>query len=79
VRHIKEETVYVVTDVTGPGVTTEKLLVRVKIPSGETVELYVVTEVYGAGLTVTKKTLVLYLVGEGPKPVDVVVDVSTVI
>lgn len=79
VRHIKEETVYVVTDVTGPGVTTEKLLVRVKIPSGETVELYVVTEVYGAGLTVTKKTLVLYVVGEGPKPVDVVVDVSTVI
>lgn len=76
VRCIKEETVYVVTDVRGPGVTVEKLLVRVKIPTGEIVQLYVVTEVSGGGINFQKRTFVLELVGVGVSPIDIVVDVS---
>ncbi|SHM45815.1 protein of unknown function [Caldanaerovirga acetigignens] len=75
VRCIKEETVYVVTDVKGPGVTVEKLLVKVKIPTGEIVQLYVVTEVSGGGINFQKRTFVLELVGVGVSPIDIVVDV----
>jgi hypothetical protein len=75
---LREETVYVVTDVEGPGITTEKLLVRVKIPSGEIVEMYVVIEVYDSDLIVTKRTLMLDVVGEGIRPVDVVVDIRKI-
>lgn len=74
----REETVNVVTDVEDPGITTEKLLVRVKIPSGEIVEMYVVIEVYDSDLIVTKRTLMLDVVGEGIRPVDVVIDIRKI-
>ncbi|MDN5330968.1 MAG: hypothetical protein PWP45_193 [Tepidanaerobacteraceae bacterium] len=74
VRYTKEEIEEVIIDLAGPGITVDKLLVRAKVPTGETIDLYVVTEVYGVGINVKKKTLILDVVGEGPRPVDVVVD-----
>jgi hypothetical protein len=37
--------------------------------------MYVVTEVWGPKITVVKKSMLLEVVGEGPKQLDVVVDV----
>jgi hypothetical protein len=71
----REQIQEVVTDVIGPHITTEKVLVRVRIPSGETVEMFVVTQVWGPKITVIKKSMVLDVVGEGPKEIEVVVDV----
>jgi len=75
VKICREEIQEVVSDVTGPHITTEKVLVRAKIPSGEIVNMYVVTEVWGPKITAIKKSMVLDVVGEGPKQLDVVVDV----
>jgi len=75
VKIYREQIQEVVTDVTGPHITTEKVLVRVRVPSGETVEMFVVTQVWGPKITVIKKSMVLDVVGEGPRLLEVVVDV----
>lgn len=75
VENERQEIQEVVTNVTGPHIITERVLVRVQIPSGEIVEMYVVTEVWGPKITVVKKSMLLEVVGEGPKQLDVVVDV----
>ncbi len=66
--------VTVVTDVTGPGITTDKIVIRV-----DGMELAVVTDVRGPGIvSVTKGTIVAVVVGSpnpNPQPVVVVVDV----
>lgn len=66
--------VTVVTDVTGPGITTDKVVIRV-----DGTELAVVTDVHGPGIvSVTKGTIVAVVVGSpnpNPQPVVVVTDV----
>jgi len=71
----RQEIQEVVTNVTGPHITVERVLVRVQIPSGETIEMYVVTDVTGPKISAVKKSMVLDVVGEGQKLLDVVVDV----
>lgn len=75
VRGFKKEIVYVVTDVTGPDITTNKILILAELPTHEIKQMYVVTEVYDTDLVIVKRTFMLNVVDEGFKPVDVVVDV----
>ncbi len=72
----------VVTEVTGPGITTERVLVRAPIqtPTGvEVREFFVVTEVSGPGIErVIKEVVLLDVVNDGnpnPVPIEVVTDV----
>jgi len=71
----RKEIQEVVTNITGPHITVERVLVKAELPSGETVEMYVVTDVFGPTVTAVKKSMILDVVGEGPKLLDVVVDV----
>lgn len=75
--------VSVVTDVTGPGITTKKIRVRALVltPEGAVFqEIDVVTDVSGPGIiSVTKQVISLDVVGDGnpnPVPVEVVTDVQ---
>jgi hypothetical protein len=72
----------VVTDVTGPGIVTKKVLVRAPIqtPTGvEVREFFVVTDVSGPGIERVEKAVVfLDVVDDGnpnPVPIEVVTDV----
>lgn len=73
--------VAVVTDVTGPGITTNKVTVRAEVVTNgtELQTIQVVTDVSGPGIVeVIKETLLLDVVGDGnpnPVPVTVVTDV----
>ncbi len=75
--------VSVVTDVTGPGINTNKIRVRASVLTLEGAifqELDVVTDVSGPGvISVTKQVISLDVVGDGnpnPVPVEVVTDVQ---
>jgi len=77
------ELVMVVTDVTGPGIVTERILVEglVLTPEGAVFkQFYVVIEVSGPGVvSVTKEFVLLQKVGApAPAPILVVVDVQLV-
>src|SRR5690606_31691012 len=72
----------VVTEVTGPGITTERVLVRAPIqtPDGvEVREFFVVTDVFGPGIERIERAVVLLdVVNDGnpdPVPIEVVTDV----
>ncbi len=75
IKGLRKDIVYVVTDVTGPHITTKKVLVLAELPSMELKQMFVVTEVYGENICIIKKPLKLNVVGEGPRLIDVVVDV----
>lgn len=77
--------VSVITDITGPGITTDKVTVRALVVTNGTTELQtiqLVTDVRGPGITeVIRETLLLDVVGDGnpnPVPVSVVTDVRFV-
>ncbi len=79
---IAPEPFQVVTDVTGPGITTQKVLVRAPIQTETGVEVrefFVVTDVSGPGIERVEKAVVLLdVVDDGnpnPVPIEVVTDV----
>jgi hypothetical protein len=79
---VAPEPFQVVTDVTGPGITTQKVLVRAPIQTETGVEVrefFVVTDVSGPGIERVEKAVVLLdVVDDGnpnPVPIEVVTDV----
>lgn len=69
----------VITDVKGPGITTEKILVNAMLPTNEMINLFVVTEVYNLiGYTAIKKSMLLDVVDVGPKLIEVVTDIKSI-